>query len=71
MQRTTTRTRVWIMGATVLGGGVLPATCETRIHDAVVDGSRNFAYVLLDPANVNGFPFEAWLGDLGASDGSE
>ena len=49
---------------------MLPATCETRIHDAVVDGSRNFAYVVLDPSNISGFPFEALLDDLLSSDDS-
>ena len=70
MQRTSRRTRIWLYGATVLGGGMLPATCETRIHDAVVDGSRNFAYVVLDPSNISGFPFEALLDDLLPSDDS-
>ncbi len=68
MKRTSTRTRIWLYGATVLGGGLLPATCETRIHDAFVDGSRNFAFVVLDPSNIDGLPFEALLDDLLPSD---
>ena len=68
LRRTSRRTRIWLYGATVLGGGLLPATCETRIHDAFVDGSRNFAFVVLAPSNIGGFPFEALLDDLLPSD---
>lgn len=64
MPRTSPRKRIWVYGATVLGGGLLPATCETRIHDAFVDGSRNFAFAVLDPSNISGFPFEALLDDF-------
>ncbi len=67
-QQNSTRTRIWLYGATVLGGGLLPATCETRIHDAFVDGSRNFAFAVLDPSNIDGFPFGALLDDLLPSD---
>ncbi len=65
---TSRRTRIWVYGATILGGGMLPATCETRIHDAFVDGSRNFAFAVLDPSNIDGFPFGALLDDLLPSD---
>lgn len=67
-QPTSRGRRIWLYGATMLGGGLLPATCETRIHDAFVDGSRNFAFVVLDPSNTGGFPFEALLDDLLPSD---
>ena len=68
MQQRSRSRRIWLYGATVLGGGLLPATCETRVHDAFVDGLRNFAFVALDPSNISGFPFEAILDDSLPSD---
>ena len=38
--------------AATLAGGTLFGTCQTRVHDALIDGSKNFFYQLLDPSNL-------------------
>lgn len=38
--------------AAMLAGGTLFATCETRIHDSLITGTKNFLYTLLDPSNL-------------------
>ena len=35
-----------------LGGGTMFSTCQTRIKDAFVDGTKDFIATLLSPENV-------------------
>jgi hypothetical protein len=39
------------LAAAVLAGGTLFGTCEVRLHDAVIDGTKFFLLDLLDPSN--------------------
>lgn len=43
--------------AAALIGGVLPVTCEVRLHDAFIDASKQTLVSLLDPSK--------WLGGQG------
>jgi hypothetical protein len=36
------RARVWTLLAAVLAGGTLFGTCELRVRDALVNGSKSF-----------------------------
>jgi len=54
---TTHRNRVRRMGLTLcaaLAGGTTLQTCESRLHDAIVTGTRGYISVLLDPTNLIG-----------------
>jgi len=45
------RSRVLLrVAAAALAGGVLPASCQTRLHDSVIEGTKNFVSTLLDPS---------------------
>lgn len=37
--------------ATSMGGGTLFASCEMRLHDAIIDGTKLWVIGLLDPNN--------------------
>ena len=53
MKRTSfTRKRMAAFVAATLAGGTLFGTCEMRVHDALIDGSKNFIYQLLSPSNL-------------------
>jgi hypothetical protein len=46
----------WIvLLAASMGGGTLFASCEMRLHDAVIDGTKFWLLNLFDPSN---FQFE-------------
>lgn len=36
-----------------LAGGTLFGTCETRLHDSIIDGTKIFLVSLLDPSNLD------------------
>jgi len=36
--------------AVALAGGLLPASCQTRFRDVVVEGTKNYVSILLDPS---------------------
>lgn len=46
-----------LLWAAALVGGVLPVTCEVRLHDAFIDASKQTLVSLLDPSK--------WLGAQG------
>ncbi len=45
------RSKLALVLAVALAGGILPATCQTRFRDALVSGARNVVFnSLLDPS---------------------
>jgi len=44
------RLRLWLTAATILGGATLTESCQIRVRDAVVQGSKNYLATLLDPS---------------------
>ena len=50
-RRLQNKIRIWLVTATA--GGALYGTCETRVHDAIVDGTQLFVLSLLDPSNIS------------------
>lgn len=47
------RVRKWgLTLCAALAGGSTLQTCETRLRDAVVEGTRNYVSTLLDPTNI-------------------
>jgi hypothetical protein len=54
MHSRTRRTARWILVlATGLGGGTLFGTCELRLHDAIINGTKLWVTSLLDPSNIS------------------
>ena len=43
------RSRLALTVAAALAGGTMLNTCETRLRDAVVAGSKDFLFSVLDP----------------------
>lgn len=44
--------RASVFVAATLAGGTLFGTCQTRIHDSVINGTQLFILNLLNPSNV-------------------
>lgn len=58
----------WPFLASVLGMGILPVTCITRMRDAFIDGSKTFVGIALDPSNIEGYPFQSLVESLNEED---
>lgn len=55
--KTARKNRVRRVGLTLcaaLAGGTTLQTCETRLRDAIVTGTRGYISALLDPTNLIG-----------------
>jgi hypothetical protein len=51
-QRSRTNSRRLVLTlVAALAGGILPASCVTRVGDAVVSGSKSFLFSLFDPTS--------------------
>lgn len=50
LQSRNTRSKLAMTIAAALASGSLFGACEIRLHNAIVDGSKNFVFTLLDPA---------------------
>lgn len=48
------RSKLGLTLAAALAGGSLLGTCQTRLKDAVVGGSTDYLYTLLDPTAIVG-----------------
>jgi len=46
------RSRLAMTVVAALVGGSMLSTCETRLRDAVVTGSKDFLFSLLDPSTI-------------------
>jgi len=52
MRRRNNRRWSALLLATLAGGSLFAATCETRIHDSLINGTEAFLVNLLNPSNV-------------------
>ena len=48
-----------LLAATLAGGSLFSATCETRVRDAIVGGTKTYVFGLLTPQNVADLFIEA------------
>lgn len=51
--RWTRRARAWrLAAAATLCGSLMGTTCQTRLHDSVINGTRLLISQVLDPSNL-------------------
>lgn len=51
------RSKLAMTLAAALASGSLVSTCQTRLKDAIISGSKDYLFALLDPSNIAEF----WL----------
>ena len=49
------RSKLAMILAAALAGGSLLSTCQTRLKDAIVSGSKDYFFTLLDPSSIAEF----------------
>ena len=49
------RSRLALTLAAALAGGSLLSTCQTRLKDAIVSGSKDYFFTFLDPSSMADF----------------
>ena len=49
------RSRLAMILAATLAGGSLMSTCQTRLKDAIISGSKDYLFTLLDPSSIAEF----------------
>lgn len=49
------RSKLAMILAAALAGGSLMSTCQTRLKDAIISGSKDYFFTLLDPSSIAEF----------------